>query len=67
MNLIVNVGTVERWLAAVAGLALLGSVFFSWSPWRLAGAVLLFYRALTGNCKGYEIFGINTCSVESKS
>ncbi len=67
MNLIVNVGTLERWLAALAGLALLVSVFVVWSPWRLLGAILLFYRAFTGNCQGYQLFGFNTCGLKPKS
>jgi hypothetical protein len=66
MNIIVNVGTFERWLAAVAGVALLVSVFVAWSPWRLVGAILLFYRAISGNCKAYELCGINTCKIKPK-
>ena len=61
MNIIVNVGTLERWLSGLLALVLFVSIFFAWSPWRLLGAVLLAYRALSGNCKAYELSGLNTC------
>ena len=34
--------------------------------WRLFWAACLLYRAVTGNCKGYEMLGISTCERKQK-
>jgi hypothetical protein len=61
-----NVGKTERWITGLAGAALLGSVFFWWSPWRLLGAAALFFRAFSGVCGAYQLFGVSTCKIQPK-
>jgi hypothetical protein len=55
-----NVGSVDRLIRIVAGLALLGAglVFKSW--WGAVGLVPLATAAL-GFCPLYPLFGLNTC------
>jgi hypothetical protein len=69
MNLkpIVNVSETERFAAGIIGAALFASGLRPVRPWRLLGAACLFYRAFTGNCKGYEMLGVSTCRREHKS
>lgn len=63
-----NIGSIDRGLRVVLGLALLAYALgfigkgssFSWVGW--IGVVPLL-TALIGNCPAYSIFGINTCSV----
>ena len=64
---IVNVSNTERFAAGLIGAVLLASGLRPVRPWRLFGAACLLYRALTGNCKGYEMFGMSTCPRERKS
>lgn len=64
---IVNVGQTERLAAGVLGAALLASALRPLRPLRLAGAACLFYRALSGNCQGYEWLGVSTCRLPEKS
>jgi hypothetical protein len=64
---IVNVNDTERLAAGLIGTALLASAFRPFRPWRLFWAACLFYRSLSGNCKGYEMLGICTCKREPKS
>jgi len=58
----VNVGTIDRVVRIVVGLALIGlAVAGTIGPWGYIGIVLL----LTGFmrvCPAYSLFGINTCS-----
>jgi hypothetical protein len=54
-----NVSETERLVAGILGVALLASSLRISKPFRFLGAALLFYRAFTGNCKGYELLGIN--------
>jgi hypothetical protein len=63
-----NIGSIDRGLRVVLGLALLAYALgfigkgssFSWVGW--IGVVPLL-TALIGNCPAYSIFGFNTCSV----
>jgi hypothetical protein len=68
MNLkpIVNVSETERYAAGLLGAVLLASGLRPARPWRLFWAACLLYRAVTGNCKGYEMLGISTCPRERK-
>jgi len=63
----VNVNDTERLAAGIIGSVLLAGALRPLRPWRLFGAACLFYRALSGNCKGYEMLGISTCKLERKS
>lgn len=57
-----NVGTVDRLVRAVLGLALLGLVFFGpRTPWGLLGLVPLL-TALVGSCPLYTALGLRTWS-----
>jgi hypothetical protein len=59
-----NVGTIDRVLRVVVGLALLAGFFFNdASAWRwlyLIGIIPL-VTGLLGTCGVYSLFGINTC------
>jgi hypothetical protein len=56
-----NVGSVDRALRVVAGLALLSlTVFGPQTPWGLVGLVPL-ATALVGWCPAYTLLGIRTC------
>jgi hypothetical protein len=61
---IVNVSESERFAAGIIGAVLLASGLRPVRPWRLFGAACLFYRVVTGNCKGYEMLGISPCKRE---
>lgn len=63
---IVNVSETERFAAGILGAAMLASALRPVRPWRLFWAACLFYRAFTGNCKGYEMLGMSTCKLERK-
>ena len=63
---IVNVSETERFAAGIIGSALLAGAFRPFRPWRLFGAACLFYRALSGNCKGYAMLGMSTCKLKPK-
>jgi len=61
-----NVGTIDRVIRALAGVALLAFGFLGGlaSPWNFVamgvGAVLLL-TAIIGFCPPYALMGINTC------
>ena len=60
-----NVGTVDRILRVIAGLALLSLVFVGpQTPWGWIGLVPLITAAV-GFCPAYRIFGIKTCPVKA--
>ena len=63
---IVNVSETERYAAGVIGAVLLAGGLRPMRPWRLFWAACLLYRAVTGNCKGYEMLGVSTCQLERK-
>ena len=59
-----NVGTVDRALRIVAGLALLSLFFFPEGParsWSLVGLVML-GTGLSGFCPLYTLLGFSSCS-----
>lgn len=62
-----NVGTLDRVLRVVAGLAILSlTVIGPKSMWGLIGIVPL-GTALIGFCPAYRLLGISTCAVKPKS
>ncbi len=61
MKLVKNVGSLERVIRVVAGLALVSMAFVGpANPWFLLGLVPLL-TGLVGTCPPYQLFGINTC------
>jgi hypothetical protein len=62
----VNVGPHERYAAGILGAALLVEVLRRPRFWPAFGAACLFYRAVSGNCKGYEWTGVSTCPLKDK-
>lgn len=62
----VNLGTVDRVLRVIIGLALLSLVFVGpQTYWGLLGLVLI-ATALVRFCPLYALFGIRTCSLRSR-
>ncbi|MDX2257646.1 MAG: DUF2892 domain-containing protein [Hyphomicrobiaceae bacterium] len=60
--MITNIGTTDRILRIVAGLALISLAFVGpQTPWGWIGIVPI-ATALIGWCPAYMPFGINTCS-----
>lgn len=62
-----NVGTIDRGLRIVVGLALIGAALGLYGPayasvWGWVGVIPLI-TALVGWCPAYTIFGIKTCKV----
>ena len=58
----VNVGTVDRTVRIVAGLALIGlAVAGTIGPWGYIGVVPLL-TGLTRVCPAYSLVGVDTCS-----
>jgi hypothetical protein len=62
-----NMGTIDRGLRAIVGIALLAGAFVlgwfgGWMVWAAAvvGVVMLATSAM-GNCPAYSILGIKTC------
>ena len=56
-----NIGTIERVIRAVVGLAILSLYFVGpQSNWALLGLIPLF-TAIIGWCPPYAMLGINTC------
>ena len=56
-----NIGSVDRVLRLVVGIALLAMVFVGpKTPWGWIGAVLI-VTALISFCPLYRLFGIRTC------
>jgi hypothetical protein len=65
----INVGSIDRVVRVVLGLALLSTFFLLEGPLRwlaLAGLVLLLTAAF-GLCPLYSVLGINTCPTAHKS
>lgn len=64
-----NVGSIDRAVRVLLGLALLSAIFLVAGPLRwlaLAGLVLLVTAAF-GVCPLYSVLGINTCPAARKS
>ncbi|MBI5318410.1 DUF2892 domain-containing protein [Bradyrhizobium sp.] len=61
-----NVGTIDRVIRAVVGLAILSLVFAGpKSLWGLLGLIPLI-TALVGWCPPYALLGFNTCKAAAK-
>jgi Inner membrane protein YgaP-like, transmembrane domain len=61
-----NVGTIDRALRILVGLALISLVFVGpQTPWGWIGLVPL-ATALLGWCPPYALLGINTCGVQAR-
>lgn len=59
-----NVGTVDRILRVVVGLALVSLVFVGpQTAWGWIGVVPLL-TAFVGFCPAYRLFGLRTCKIE---
>ena len=58
-----NVGTIDRVLRIVVGLALIGVAVSGVSVWGWIGVVPL-VTAVIGWCPPYALLGINTCSAK---
>ncbi len=56
-----NVGSIDRILRIVAGLAILGAGYYFKSWWGLVGLVPIL-TALVRFCPAYLPLGLNTCS-----
>jgi hypothetical protein len=57
----INVGTIDRVLRIVAGIAILGAGCYFKSWWGLIGLAPLF-TGIFRFCPGYLPFGLNTCA-----
>jgi Protein of unknown function (DUF2892) len=62
-----NVGSVDRAIRVIIGLALLAAFFLypdaSWRYWMLIGIVPL-ATAFVGSCPLYSVLGMSTCPVK---
>ncbi len=59
-----NVGTIDRIVRIVVGIALIALVFVGpQTPWGWIGVVPL-ATGLFARCPAYSLFGIRTCSAE---
>jgi uncharacterized membrane protein YccC len=62
-----NIGTIDRILRLVVGLALISIVFVGpQTPWGWLGLVPL-ATAILGWCPPYALFGISTCAATPRS
>lgn len=61
-----NVGSIDRVLRVVIGIALLAFAFMSASPYAWIGyiGVVPLLTAALGNCPLYSILGLSTCPVK---
>ena len=58
-----NVGSIDRVIRIVAGVAIVGAGVYYQSWWGAIGAVPLL-TGLMGWCPPYALFGWNTCSIK---
>jgi len=56
-----NVGSIDRTIRIIAGIAIIGAGVYYQSWWGAIGAVPLL-TGLMGWCPPYALFGWNTCS-----
>ncbi len=58
-----NVGSVDRAIRIIAGLALIAFGLLDQSPWRYVGVagVVLILTGLVSFCPAYTLLGIRTC------
>jgi hypothetical protein len=59
-----NVGTIDRAIRAIAGLAIIGAGVYYQSWWGAIGAIPLF-TSIVGWCPPYQLLGISTCAAET--
>jgi hypothetical protein len=61
-----NVGTIDRVLRVILGLALIAFAFWSSMPYAWIGyiGVVPVLTALLGTCPAYSMLGISTCPVK---
>lgn len=62
--MIENVGTIDRAIRIVIGLALLSMLIFAGSEWKWLGLIGLvpLITALAGRCPAYSMMGFKTCA-----
>ena len=60
-----NVGSVDRWLRIILGLAIAGAGFY-FKSWFGLIAIVPLSTALMGSCPLYTVLGISTCPVQSE-
>jgi asparagine N-glycosylation enzyme membrane subunit Stt3 len=60
-----NVGTVDKILRIVLGLALLAGALAGYGAWMWIGLIPLF-TGLLGTCPLYTVFGFRTCPLDNK-
>lgn len=62
-----NVGTIDRAIRVVVGVALLAAFFLypdaSWRYWTLIGIVPL-VTGMAGSCPAYSLLGLSTCPMK---
>ena len=58
-----NVGSIDRTIRIIAGIAIIGAGVYYQSWWGAIGAVPLL-TGLMGWCPPYALFGWNTCSIK---
>ena len=58
-----NIGSVDRVVRIIAGLAILGAGYYFKTWWGLVGLVPIL-TALVRFCPAYLPFGLNTCAVK---
>lgn len=61
-----NMGTVDRGVRALVGVALIVWALAGGPVWAWIGVIPL-ATALVGFCPAYVLFGLNTCSTKSDS
>lgn len=57
-----NVGSIDRVIRLIAGIAVIAFFYPSW--WAAIGGVLLF-TAVVGWCPPYQLLGLSTCAVKT--
>ena len=64
----INVGSLDRIVRIVVGLALLSLLLWLDSSWRWLGLIgfMPLNPGLAGRCPGYRMFGLTTCPVQRK-
>jgi len=60
-----NVGSVDRWLRIILGLAIAAAGFY-FKSWFGLIAIVPLSTALMGSCPLYTVLGISTCPVQSE-
>lgn len=60
-----NVGSIDKILRVVIGLALIAGALMGYGTWMWLGVIPL-ATALMGSCPLYTVFGIRTCPLKGK-